>query len=144
MAEMHIALRDLARFAAAKHIRGRSYKRNSILDPFSRMLEGLERYPDKEDRDYLCAMLKEEVSEHIRRASPFGLSAERCQAIYTYVDRFFIDLLDNEHHGNPTALLDRGRLLKPAYLIFFREVLPPKQQQALDNDEEGDSDEEPQ
>lgn len=141
MAEMHTALRDLAHFAATKYIRGRSYKRNSILDPFARMIEGLERYPDKVDRDYLSAMLKEEVSEHIRRASPFGLGPERCQAIYTYVDQFFTELLDKEHNGNPAALLDRERLLKPAYLIFFRAALPPKQQQAVDNEEEGDPDE---
>ena len=143
MAEMHAALRDLAHFAAKSYICGRSLKRNSILDPFARIIEGLERYPDKEDRDYLCAMLKEDVSEHIRRASPFGLGTKRRQAIYAYVDRFFVELLDKEHRGNPAVLLDRERLLKPAYLIFFREALPPKQRQAMDSDEEGELDEDP-
>lgn len=141
MAEMHTALRELAHFAAKSQIRGRSFKRNSILDPFARIIEGLERYPDARDRDYLCAMLKEDVSEHIRRASPYGLGPERCQAIYTYVDRFFSDLLDKEHRGSVADLLDRERLLKPAYLIFFREAISPKQQQAVDSDEEGDLDE---
>ncbi len=133
---MHTTLRELAHFAAVKHIQGRSFKRNSILDPFVRMIEGLERYPAEEDRDYLRAMLKEGVSEHIRRASPYGLKADRCQAIYAFVDLFFDELLGKEYHDKATALLDRAQLLKPAYLIFFREAVPPKQQQAIDSDED--------
>lgn len=142
MTEMHTSLQTLAQFAAEKYIRGRSYNRSSILNPFVQMLEGLERFPGTEDREYLCAKLKDDISEHIRRASRYGLGPERRQAIYTYVDCFFSDILDKEHHGNPAALLDRERLLKPAYLLFFREAVLPSQRQKADDEEESDPDDE--
>lgn len=130
-------LRELATLAAKEHIRGRSFKRSAILTPFTQMLEALERWPKPEDRGYLRAMLKNEVSAHIERAaSPYKLSPQRKQAVYTYVDRFFDLLLDQEHHGNPQHLLDRARLLRGAYLIFFREAVPPRQQAAIDTEEE--------
>lgn len=131
----HAALQELAAFAARNHIQGRSFKRNSILDPFARMLEGLEKWPKLEDRSYLRAMLKDDIGAHIERASPHGIRAERRQAIYEYVDRFFERLLAQEHHDTAQHLLERARLLKGAYLIFFREALPPRQRQATD---EGD------
>lgn len=131
-------LRELATLAARERIQGRSFKRSAILTPFSQMLEALERWPKPEDRGYLRAMLKDEVSAHIERAipPPYNLTPQRKQVIYTYVDCFFDVLLDQEHHGNPQHLLDRARLLKGAYLIFFREAVPPRQQAAIDTGEE--------
>lgn len=127
------ALRELARLAATKHIQGRSFKRNSLLDPFARMLENLEHWPDAKDREYVRAMLKDEVSVHIERASLHGLSRERREAIHVYVDCFFDRLLDGEHHGIAQRLLERERLLKGAYLIFFREAMPASQRIVADD-----------
>jgi CRISPR-associated protein Csc3 len=129
-------LRNLATLAATEHILGRSFKRSSILTPFVQMIEALERWPKPEDRGYLRAMLKDEVSTHIERASPYHLSAKRRQAIYLFVDQFFDHILNQEHHGNAQYLLERARLLKGAYLIFFREALSGREQEAVDEQEE--------
>jgi hypothetical protein len=131
-------LRELATLAAREHVQGRSFKRSAILTPFTQMIEALERWPKPEDRGYLRAMLKNEVSAHIERAlpPPYKLTPRRTQAIYTYVDRFFDVLLNQEHHGNAQHLLERARLLKGAYLIFFREAVPPRQQAAIDSAED--------
>lgn len=130
--EQHQALIKLARFAAANHIWGRSFKRTSLIDPFTQILEALERWPNPEDREYLRGMLKTEISTRIERISPYGIGAERRQAIYQYVDIFFEEVLKREHHDRAQSLLDRARLLKGAYLIFLREALPPRQQKAAD------------
>lgn len=130
--EEHHALQELARFAAANHIWGRSFKRSSLIDPFAQLLEGLERWPSREDRNYLRGMLKTEISTRIERISPFGVSAERRQAIYGYVDLFFDEVLMREHHNRAENLLDRARLLKGAYLMFLRAALPAGQQKAAD------------
>lgn len=132
--EEHRALQELARFAATHHIWGRSFKRSSLIDPFAQMLEGLERWPNPEDRDYLRGMLKTEISTRIERISPFGVGAERRQAIYRYVDIFFDEVLKREHHNRAPSLLDRARLLKGAYLMFLREALPQGQQKAADSE----------
>ncbi len=134
--EQHHAVRELARFAAANRIWGRSFKRTSLLDPFTQLLEGLERWPAPADRDYLRGMLKTEISTRIERISPYGVSRERRQAIYQYVDIFFDVALKREHHDNAQRLLDRARLLNGAYLIFLREALPQRQRDAADSDAE--------
>jgi|GEM_PF-1265988 CRISPR-associated protein Csc3 len=141
--EQHEAVKRLAEFAAANYIWGRSSKRTSLLDPFARILEQLERFPDPRDRDLLRASLKSDISRHIELASRYGVSAERKQAIYQYVDLFFDEVLQREHHDRVQNLLDRSRLLKGAYLLFLRDALPQSLRKAADSesDEPGDEDE---
>jgi hypothetical protein len=50
-------LKKMATLAAEEHLRGRSFKRNSILKPLDIILENLERDP------------KEDVRDLVRRAS---------------------------------------------------------------------------
>lgn len=143
MSEAHLVVRDLAALAARSHIRGRSWARSAILDPFTQMMEGLERWPDPKDRDLLRAMLKAEIATRLERISSFGIGAERRQAVERYVDLFFDGLLRREHYDKAPGLLERARLLKGAYLIFFREALPQRQRDAADSDEGSREDIEP-
>jgi CRISPR-associated protein Csc3 len=134
MSEQHDAVRRLAEFAAAHRIWGRSFHRSSLLDPFAQILEWLERWPNPDDRDYLRGMLKTEISTRIERISPYGVRAERRQAIYQYVDLFFDEVLKGEHYDRAQSLLDRARLLKGAYLLFLRNALPAAQRKAADDE----------
>lgn len=145
MSEQHDAVRRLAEFAAVHRIRGRSFHRSSLLDPFAQLLESLERWPNPEDRDYLRGMLKTEISTRIERISSYGVSTERRQAIYQYVDLFFDEVLKGEHYDRAQSLLDRARLLRGAYLLFLRNALPTGQRKAADEelDEPPDEDEVP-
>ena len=115
-------LKDLATFAAQHRIRGRSYKRNSMLKPLGIMLDALDRCPDPTNKNELGLVIagsKGLINEHIQRVAkkvPQG-------AVYAYVDIFFDNVLEKAHHGNANALLEHERLLRSAYLVYMREEL---------------------
>ena len=115
-------LEELAKHAAQHRIRGRSYKRNSLLKPLAIIFEELERCPDPQndnERELVRASSKGMISEHIKRIA----SGVHEEDIYRYVDLFFDGVLKEAHHGNANRLLQRERTLRSAYLVYMRESL---------------------
>jgi hypothetical protein len=115
-------LEELAKHAAQHRIRGRSYKRNSLLKPLAIIFEELERCPDPQndnERELVRASSKGMISEHIKRIA----SGVHEEDIYRYVDLFFDGVLKEAHHGNANRLLQRERTLRSAYLVYMREAL---------------------
>lgn len=116
------ALKELAAYAAAHRIRGRSYKRNSLLKPLDIMLDQLDRCPDPDNIDEFDLVKtgsKGLILEHIKRVA----KPVREDAIYQYVNIFFDDVFKGAHHGNTNRLLQRERLIRSAYLVYLREEL---------------------
>ena len=115
-------LRQLAEHAAHNRIRGRSYKRNSLLKPLDIILAELERCPDptnSNERDFARDSSKGLIYDHVKRVSR-GVYEE---AIYRYVDLFFEGVLKDVHHESIPKLLQRERSLRSAYLVYMREAL---------------------
>lgn len=121
-------LQQLAEFAADKRIRGRSYKRNSLLKPLDIILNELERSPDPTDENellFIRTSSKGLVYEHIKRIAPKVPE----KSIYDYIDLFFDEVLGDiktqsgAHHGNANKLLQRERSLRSAYLVFMRQAI---------------------
>jgi hypothetical protein len=116
------ALKELATYAATHRIRGRSYKRNSLLKPIDIILDELDRCPNPKDPDEIALVStgsKGLILEHIRRVA----KPVRENTIYDYVDIFFNQVLNGAHHGNVNKLLQRERLIRSAYLVYMRQAL---------------------
>lgn len=116
------ALQDLATFAASHRIRGRSYKRNSMLKPLDIILNELDRCPNTKDDNeikLLTAGCKGLIYEHVQRVA----KGVREDAVYHYVDMFFNGVLKEAHHDNANKLLQRERLIRSAYLVYMRQAL---------------------
>lgn len=116
------ALQDLATFAAFHRIRGRSYKRNSMLKPLDIILNELDRCPNTKDPDEIKLVntgCKGLIYEHVQRVA----KGVREDAIYEYVDLFFKHVLKEAHHNNANKLLQRERLIRSAYLVYMRQAL---------------------
>jgi len=116
------ALQELAQYAASHRIRGRSYKRNSLLKPLDIILNELDRCPDTKNGDeirLLIAGCKGLILEHVQRVA----KGVREDAVYHYVELFFKQVLENAHHNNANRLLQRERLIRSAYLVHMREAL---------------------
>src|SRR5436305_6698820 len=116
------ALKELATYAATHRIRGRSYKRNSLLKPLDIILDELDRCPNSKDEDEIELVVtgsKGLILEHIRRVA----KPVREDAIYDYVDIFFNQVLKKAHHDNVNKLLQRERLIRSAYLVYMRQAL---------------------
>lgn len=112
-----LELQKLAQYAAQHRIRGRSYKRNSLLKPLDFMLDELERCPN--EVALARASSKGLIEDHVRRIAR-GVPQN---VIYEYVDLFFSGVLDQAHQGNANKLLQRERSLRSAYLVYMREAL---------------------
>ena len=116
------ALQDLATFAASHRIRGRSYKRNSMLKPLDIILNELDRCPNPKDPAEIKLVRtgsKGLIYEHVQRVA----KGVREDAVYHYVDLFFDQVLEEAHHNNANKLLQRERLIRSAYLVYMRQAL---------------------
>ena len=117
-----IELKTLAIHAARHRIRGRSYKRNSLLKPLDFILNELDRCPDPQNEneiEFVRTSSKGLIFEHVKRVAK-GVHE---QDIYDYVDLFFNGVLKDAHHGNVNRLLQRERSIRSAYLVYMREEL---------------------
>ncbi|MGI9057642.1 MAG: hypothetical protein ACR2H5_03610 [Ktedonobacteraceae bacterium] len=116
------ALQELATFAASHRIRGRSYKRNSMLKPLDIILNELDRCPNPKDPAEIRLVRtgsKGLIYEHVQRVA----KGVREDAVYHYVDLFFDQVLEEAHHNNANKLLQRERLIRSAYLVYMRQAL---------------------
>jgi len=128
----------MASLAAEEHLRGRSSKRNSILKPLDIILENLEREPKEDVRDLVRRASERDIFDHIDRITeskykPSKIKREQKQeVIRTYVDLFFDDILTKLHANDVNRLLQRSKLMRSAYLIYYRDAIPEQVKEQLD------------
>jgi CRISPR-associated protein Csc3 len=131
-------LKQMAALAAQEHLKGRSFKRNSILKPLDIILENLEREPKEDMRDLVRRASERDIFDHIDRITeaqyrPGMVKRERKQdQIRAYVDLFFDDILARMHEGDVNRLLQRNKLLRSAYLTYYRDALPERTKEQVD------------
>lgn len=115
-------LKHLAAHAAQNRIRGRSYKRNSLLKPLDIILDELERCPEpgnQNEEDFARDSSKGFIYDHVKRVAR-GVHED---AIYRYVDIFFDEVLGKAHQKSIKKVLQRERSLRSAYLVYMRSEL---------------------
>jgi CRISPR-associated protein Csc3 len=127
----------MATIAAEEHIKGRSFKRNSILKPLDIILENLEREPKQDTRDLVRRASERDIFDHIDRIADAQYKPGRGkqEQIRKYVDFFFDDLLAKAHGGDVNRLLQRSKLMRSAYLIYYRDALPERAKEQVDTEQ---------
>ncbi len=130
-------LKQMATLAAEEHIKGRSFKRNSILKPLDIILENLEREPKEDIRDLVRRASERDIFDHIDRiADPqYKPGRGKQEQIRRYVNLFFDDLLNKVHDGDVNRLLQRSKLMRSAYLIYYRDALPERTKEQVDTEQ---------
>ena len=130
-------LKQMATLAAQEHIKGRSFKRNSILKPLDIILENLEREPKEDIRDLVRRASERDIFDHIDRiADPqYKPGRGKQEQIRRYVNVFFDDLLTKAHDGDVNRLLQRSKLMRSAYLIYYRDALPERSKEQVDTEQ---------
>ncbi len=122
-----LPLQQLAAYAAHNSIKGSSFKRNSLLKPLDIILEELERCQNPDDKKELaviCAGTKELIFDHLARIAKeeYKPGQTKQSKINRYVDIFFDDVLEKDHHGKVNRLLSREKLIRAAYLFWVRQA----------------------
>src|SRR5438876_11337931 len=103
-------LKQMAILAAESHIKGRSFKRNSILKPLDIILENLEREPKTDVLDLVRRASERQIFDHIdaiteSRYKPGKVKREHKQdVIRQYVDLFFDGILTKVHEDDVNLL----------------------------------------
>lgn len=124
-------LKEVATFAAQNHIQGISFKRNSLLKPLDIILQELDRCPAPDninELELVKAGTKEMIFDFLDRIAKGDYKPGRGkrEKVNYYVDLFFDGVLFKAHHGKVNRLLNRERLIRSAYLFYFREAMPQK------------------
>ena len=134
-------LKQMAALAAEEHLKGRSFKRNSILKPLDIILENLEREPKEDVRDLVRRASERNIFDHIDSITQaqykpgFAKRERKLDQIRAYVDLFFDDILGKVHEGDVNRLLQRSKLLRSAYLTYYRDALPERAKEQVDNEQ---------
>ncbi len=121
-------LKELAEYAANNNIRGTSLKRNSLLKPLDIILQELDRCPNPDDPNELELVrtgTKGLIFEHLERIASADYKPGRTKEskVNHYVDLFFDEVLRKANHGKVNRLLSRERLIRSAYLVYYRQAL---------------------
>lgn len=121
-------LKELAEYAANNNIRGTSLKRNSLLKPLDIILQELDRCPNPDDPNELELVrtgTKGLIFEHLERIAGANYKPGRTKEskVNNYVDLFFDEVLRKANHGKVNRLLSRERLIRSAYLVYYRQAL---------------------
>lgn len=134
-------LKQMASLAAEEHIKGRSFKRNSILKPLDIILENLEREPKEDVRELVRRASEPQIFDHIDAITepqykPGRVKREQKQdLIRTYVDLFFDGILTTVHGSDVNRLLTRSKLIRSAYLTYYRDALPERTKEQVDTEQ---------
>ncbi len=134
-------LKQMATLAAEVHIKGRSFKRNSILKPLDIILENLEREPKENVRDLVQRASERQIFDHIDAITEAkykpGLAKreQKMDQIRSYVDLFFDGILTQFHRGDVNRLLQRGKMMRSAYLTYYRDAAPVKLKEQIDTEQ---------
>ena len=131
-------LKQMATVAAGERIKGRSNKRNSILKPLDIILENLEREPKEDVRDLVRRASERQIFDHIDaitepKYKPGREKRERKQDIIREnVDLFFDGVLNKANGGDVNRLLTRNKLIRSAYLTYYRDALTEGEKEEVD------------
>ncbi len=134
-------LKQMAALAVEEHLKGRSFKRNSILKPLDIILENLEREPKEDVRDLVRRASERNIFDHIDSVTEaqyrlgFVKRERKLDQIRAYVDLFFDDILEKVHEGDVNRLLQRSKLLHSAYLTYYRYALPERAREQVDTEQ---------
>lgn len=134
-------LKQMAILAANERLKGRSFKRNSILKPLDIILENLEREPKEDVWDLVRRASERQIFDHIdaiteAQYKPGLVKREhKMDQICAYVDLFFDGVLTQIHDGDVNRLLQRNKLLRSAYLTYYRNALSEPAREQADSEQ---------
>ncbi len=139
-------LQAMAVYAAENRIKGNTFKRNSLLKPLDIILNELDHCPAPDNLNELAlirAGTKEMIFDYLERIaqSDYKPGRTKQEKVGRYVDQFFDEVLDKAHHGKVNRLLSRERLIRSAYLFYYREAIPQRAAKDVVLDEATDEDE---
>jgi CRISPR-associated protein Csc3 len=128
-------LREASLIAAAASLRGSSFKRTSLAEPFTAFTAAVRSQKVHMDLDLLFAALVQQYHTRLDRIREHGVGSTKYEQVKQYY-QVLRNLYEEVYNSRPEKLLNDKETLEAAYLFFFQEA-----QQQLKKKPEDDADE---
>lgn len=114
----------LGELAGKSYIKGKTFKRNSLLKPIDIIFDLLERKSEYLDLETVFATATQQIFDHIKRISPDNKQPgeTKYQKIEEFVATFKEDLLEDVYQGKINDLIADQKIIKSAYLFYYRKA----------------------
>lgn len=117
-------IEKLGELAGDSYIKGKTFKRNSLLKPLDIIFDLLERRSEYLDLETVFATAVQQIFDHIKRISPEDRKPDetKYQKIEDFVDVFAEELLEDVYENKVTQLISDQKIIKSAYLFYYRKA----------------------
>ena len=114
-------LKQAAQLAVEASLRGSSFKRTSIVEPFTNFLSAVRSQKQYMDLDFVFAALAQEYHTRLDRIREHGVGETKFEQIKQYYG-ILRRLYEEVYHARPERLLNDRQDLEAAYLFFWQEA----------------------
>lgn len=128
-------LREASQIAAAASLRGSSWKRTSLSEPFTAFTAAVRSQKAHMDLDLLFAALVQQYHTRLKRIRDYEVGTPKFEQLKHYYS-VLRKIYEEVYNSRPEKLLNDKDTLEAAYLFFFQEA-----QQQLKKKQQDDSDE---
>ncbi|NJN12761.1 MAG: CRISPR-associated protein Csc3 [Richelia sp. RM1_1_1] len=114
-------LKEAAKIAAEANLKGSSFKRTSITEPFTAFTSAVRSHKSYMDLDFMFAVLSQEYHTRLDRIRENGVGLtklEQIKSFYSVLRKLYEDI----YQARPEKLLSDRDKLEAAYLFFYQEA----------------------
>jgi CRISPR-associated protein Csc3 len=127
-------LKEAAQIAAEANLKGSSFKRTSLTEPFTAFTSAVRSHKPYMDLEFMFAALAQKYHTRLDRIREYRVGATKHEQVKEYYE-VLKKLYQEIYQGRPEKLLSDQRNLEAAYLFFWQEAY----QQLPKNKSEDDS-----
>lgn len=131
-------LKEAAKIAAQANLKGSSFKRTSMTEPFTAFTSAVRSHKSYMDLDFMFAVLAQQYHTRLDRIRDYrvGLNKrEQVKSFYSVLRKLYEEI----YQGRPEKLLSDKEKLEAAYLFFYEEARQQVSKKNKDNKESEDS-----
>ncbi len=121
-------LKEAAKIAAEANLKGSSFKRTSITEPFNAFTSAVRSHKSYMDSDFMFAVLSQQYHTRLDRIRENGVGLNKLEQIKSFYS-VLRKLYEEIYQARPEKLLSDQDKLEAAYLFFYQEAyqqLPKK------------------
>ncbi len=120
-AELTNYLKQAAQIAADANLRGSSFKRTAITEPFTAFLSSIRSVKPHMDLDFIFASLVQKYHTRLDRIRDHVVGETKFEQLKRYYG-VLRELYEKVYHARPEKLLNDREDLEAAYLFFWQEA----------------------
>jgi CRISPR-associated protein Csc3 len=114
-------LKEAAQIAAAANLKGSSFKRTSLAEPFTAFTAAVRSQKNYMDLEFMFGVLAQKYHNRLDRIREYRVGATKYEQIKHFYD-ILRKLYEEVYQGRPEKLLSDQRNLEAAYLFFWQEA----------------------